>query len=236
MFEDFARFVAKNYASARKIVEVGVGHRIDVAIEVKSRLPNTEVVVTDKDESWIRLHKTPRVKAVVDDIDNPRLALYEGAALVYSLQPPLELVPSLVSLAGRVCADLLVVPVMDEQEAFHTGGWKKVTQLGRTLGWLLPHHHHGWLQEMDFFFKKVICPVVIFFGVDFDIVWNVPAVRSVVARTAVTGLGQIVEAYCNGWPTVCWDSLRHEYRSCPSPAEQCDLLGSLGLFICRGRT
>jgi uncharacterized protein len=138
MFEDFAEFVAENYSSAKKIVEVGVGHRIDVAIDVKNRLPNTEVVVTDQEESWIRNHRLLKVKAVIDDIVNPRLAVYAGAGLVYSIQPPVELVPSLVSLSSRIRADLFVVPIMDEQEAFQTHGWRKVTKMGRTVGWLLP--------------------------------------------------------------------------------------------------
>ncbi len=138
MFKDFAKFVAENYAGAGKIVEVGVGHRIDIAIDVKTRLPNTEVVVTDEDESRIRNHRIPNVKAVIDDIVNPRLAVYAGAGLVYSIRPPVELVPSLVSLSRRVGADLFVVPVMDEQEVFQTHGWRKVTKMGRTIGWLLP--------------------------------------------------------------------------------------------------
>lgn len=137
MFEDFSKFVAENYPDAKKIVEIGAGHRIDVAVDVKTRLPNTEVVVTDKDESWIRKHRTRKVKAVVDDVTNPKLPVYEGAGLVYSLQPPVELIPSLMSLSHRVGADLLVVPVMDEQEVFQGGGWRRVTRMGRTIGWLL---------------------------------------------------------------------------------------------------
>ena len=143
MFEEFAKFVAENYGSARKIVEVGVGHRIDVAIAVKMRLPHTEVVVTDRDESRIRTHRTRKVKAVVDDVVTPRIIVYEGAGLVYSIQPPVELIPSLVSLARRVGADLLVVPVMDEQEAFHGDAWSRVTREGRTVGWLLPARAPG---------------------------------------------------------------------------------------------
>jgi uncharacterized protein len=143
MFEDFAQFVAENYASAKKIVEVGVGHRIDVAINVKTRLPNAEVIVTDKNESWIRSHRSSKVKALVDDVVSPRLAVYEGAGLIYSLQPPVELVPSLVKLVEKIGADLLVVPVMDEQEVFHTIRWRRVTKLGKTLGWLLPIRGKG---------------------------------------------------------------------------------------------
>ncbi len=137
MFESFSEFVAEKYSHIRKIVEVGVGHRIDVAVQVKTRLPNAEVIVTDKDESWVRAHRTPKVKAVVDDVSRPRLNLYEGAELIYSLHPPVELLPGLESLAGRVGADLLVVPVSDEQEVFHGSRWRRITKNGRTLGWLL---------------------------------------------------------------------------------------------------
>jgi uncharacterized protein len=137
MFESFSDYIAENYSQTRKIVEVGVGHRIDVAIQVKTRLPNAEVVVTDIDESWVRAHRIPKVKAVVDDVSNPKLALYAGAELIYSLHPPVELVQSLVSLANLVGADLLLVPVTDEQEAFHSSQWRRVTKQGRTLAWLL---------------------------------------------------------------------------------------------------
>jgi len=137
MFEDFAKFVSENYPNTSKIVEVGVGHRINVAADLKKRLPNTELIVTDKDESWIRAHRTRNIRMVVDDAASPILAVYEGAGLIYSLHPPMELVESLVAISRKVGADLFVLPVMDEQEALLEGGWKKVTRLGRTLGWLL---------------------------------------------------------------------------------------------------
>src|SRR3989442_15403680 len=99
MFESFSDYVAENYSHTRKIVEVGVGHRMDVAIQVKTRLPNAEVVVTDNEESWVRAHRTPTVKAVDNAVSNANLAVSEGAELVYSRHPPVELVPSLVSMA-----------------------------------------------------------------------------------------------------------------------------------------
>ncbi len=137
MFEGLVSFVKENYRSSRKIVEVGVGHRIDVALMVKLSLPETEVIVTDKDESWVRSRKTKRVRAVADDVMFPSLPIYEGAGLIYSLHPPPEVVPALESLAGKVGADLIVVPVSDEQEAFHRGNWKRVVVEGRVVGWLL---------------------------------------------------------------------------------------------------
>ncbi len=140
MSEQVEYYIKENYGSARKIVEVGVGHRIDVAIGVKMLIPDAEVIVTDKDESWVRTRRTPRVRAVADDIMFPSIPIYEGAGLIYSLHPPLEMVPALERLAEQVGADLLVVPISDEQEAFQGGGWRKVVRKGRTVGWLLTKH------------------------------------------------------------------------------------------------
>ncbi len=137
MFEGLVRFIRENYRTARKIVEVGVGHRIDVAISVKMSVPDAEVIVTDKDEAWVRSRKTKRVRALADDVLFPRLPVYEGANLVYSLHPPMELVPALERVARMVGADLLVAPLSDEQEAFHREGWRRVVVEGRTVGWLM---------------------------------------------------------------------------------------------------
>ena len=139
MFEQLGKYIKDNYSKAGKIVEVGIGHRIDIAIEVKMHLPQAEVIVTDKDENWIRSRRTPKVRAIVDDVRFPSLPLYKGAGLIYSLQPPVELVPALVSLAEKTGADLLVAPVSDEQEAFQEKGWRKVSRQGRIVGWSLPH-------------------------------------------------------------------------------------------------
>jgi len=142
VFENFVRYIKENYSGARKIVEVGVGHRIDVALMVKLYIPNAEVIVTDKDEKWIRTRKTPKVRAVADDVAFPSMPVYEGAGLIYSLQPPLELVPSMIELAGKVSADLLIAPLRDEQEAFHRANWSKVVREGRTVGWVLVARHN----------------------------------------------------------------------------------------------
>lgn len=138
MFERLIRYIIQNYRNARKIVEVGVGHRIDIAIMVKMYLPDTEVTVTDKDESWVRTRRTKRVRAVADDVMFPSLPIYEGAALIYSLHPPPELVQPLESLAAKIQADLIIVPVSDEQETLQRGNWKRIVVEGHTSGWVLP--------------------------------------------------------------------------------------------------
>jgi len=135
MFDDLVEYVRENYSLASKIVELGVGSRIDVAERIKKHLPLTEILVTDKDEAWVRKHSTGQVRAVADDVMFPQTPIYQNASLFYSIHPPFEILAPMVDLAGSIGADLLVVPRSDEQEMFHDG-WKKLVRNGRTLGWL----------------------------------------------------------------------------------------------------
>ncbi len=137
MFDQLVQFISEKYPRAKKIVEVGVGHRIDIARKVKENLPFTEVLVTDKDEYWVHQHKTGQVRAVADDVMFPHLAIYGRPSLIYSIHPPVELLPSLEELSWKVGADLLVVPISDEQEAFQAEKWEKIIRTGRVVGWLL---------------------------------------------------------------------------------------------------
>jgi len=136
MFDELVEYVRENYSRASKIVELGVGSRIDVAEKIKKQLPLTEILVTDKDEAWVRTHTTGQVRAVADDVNFPQTPIYQNASLVYSIHPPFEIVEPMVRLAGSIGADLLVVPSSDEQEMFHRDGWRKLDRNGRTLGWL----------------------------------------------------------------------------------------------------
>src|SRR5207247_3142261 len=93
-----------------KSVQRGVGSQIDVAERIKKHLPLAEVLVMDNDEASVRRHVTSPVRAVADDVMSPQMPIYKDATLVYSIHPPLEIVGPMVELAGRVGADLLVVP------------------------------------------------------------------------------------------------------------------------------
>jgi len=135
MFDELVEYVRENYSRATKIVELGVGSRIDVAEKVKKHLPLTEILVTDKDEAWVRKHQTGQVRAVADDVAFPQTPIYQNASLFYSIHPPFEILAPMVDLAEKIGADLLVVPRSDEQEMFHEG-WRKLVRNGRTLGWL----------------------------------------------------------------------------------------------------
>ena len=61
LFEQLVDWIKQNYSGARKIIEIGVGHRMDVAERISQALPLAEVLVTDKDESWVRSQKPGRI-------------------------------------------------------------------------------------------------------------------------------------------------------------------------------
>ncbi|OLE85009.1 MAG: hypothetical protein AUF79_17070, partial [Crenarchaeota archaeon 13_1_20CM_2_51_8] len=130
-------WIKQNYSDARKIVEVGVGHRMDVAERISEALPRAEILVTDKDESWVRSRKSGRIRAIADDVMFPSLKLYQGASLVYSLHPPGEILPGLEKLANGVGADLLIVPISDERHDLPQDKWRELVVHGRIVGWLL---------------------------------------------------------------------------------------------------
>src|SRR5207247_11193943 len=116
MFDDLVEYVRENYSRASKIVELGVGSRIDVAEKIKKQIPLAEVLVTDKDEAWVRKHSTGQVRAVADDVMFPQTWIYENASLVYSIHPPFAIVEPMVALGGRRVADLILVQVWGSQE------------------------------------------------------------------------------------------------------------------------
>ena len=76
-----AHYIAEKFHS-KKIVEVGVGHVPDVAVEVKRLSPSSEVVVTDVREQ-VRLPEP--ITFVRDDATKPDLRIYRGALLIYAI-------------------------------------------------------------------------------------------------------------------------------------------------------
>jgi len=140
LFEQLVDWVKQNYSDAKKIIEIGVGHRIDVAEQISKALPKTEILVTDTNELWLRSRKPDRIRAVADDVMFPSLNLYEGASLIYSLHPPGEIVQAMEKLANGIGADLLIVPISDERHDLPQDSWRELVIGGRILGWLLNKH------------------------------------------------------------------------------------------------
>ncbi len=98
-----AEYIARNYKG--KVVEVGVGHYFEVAkILAKNGL---DVYTTD-----IKDVKTPKeVRYFIDDIRLPRIKIYEGASLIYSIRPPPELFESIRAVSQKVSADCIIKPL-----------------------------------------------------------------------------------------------------------------------------
>ncbi len=103
--DDLAAFIAGNYSG--RVVEVGVGYAADVALGLRAR--GLDVVLTDKEEQLLG-----GLLVEKDDIFSPRLELYQGASLLYSIRPPLEIQLAMGLLAAKIGADVLVRPLMDE--------------------------------------------------------------------------------------------------------------------------
>ncbi|MEM1657554.1 MAG: UPF0146 family protein [Candidatus Jordarchaeales archaeon] len=96
------------YRNARKIVEVGVGRKYEVAARLASNL-TAELILTDLNPNFfvgVRLGRN--VKMIVDDIFNPDWKLYEGADLIYAIRPNPEVQNQILEVASRVGADVLL--------------------------------------------------------------------------------------------------------------------------------
>lgn len=117
-FRAIAGYIAENYPSAGKIVEVGVGRMPEVAMELQGLLPACEMIVTDV----IKQSTLPeRIKFICDDITKPNFHIYEGAALIYAIRPPPELQPYLLEVAQVAGADLLIKPLAAESMPLQGG-------------------------------------------------------------------------------------------------------------------
>lgn len=78
----------------------------DVALLLGQHLT---VVATDKEE-----HSLEGLAVTKDDIFSPRMEIYEGASLLYSIRPPTEIQIAMGRLAAEIGADVLIRPLNDE--------------------------------------------------------------------------------------------------------------------------
>lgn len=107
-----AVYIAKNYESASKIVEACVGETTAPAAELKRLLPNSKLLIVDLK----RPSSVPdEIEFLKDDVTNPDLSIYKGADLIYSLRAPFELYESLLDIARKTGADLILKSVTDEE-------------------------------------------------------------------------------------------------------------------------
>lgn len=95
-----ADFIAQRY---KKVAEIGIGNNVAIAELLKSK--GISVIATD-----VRKVKTS-VEFYIDDVLNPRLEVYKGVELIYSIRPPPELFPAIRRLSKLVCADCIIKPL-----------------------------------------------------------------------------------------------------------------------------
>jgi uncharacterized UPF0146 family protein len=100
---DLADFILTGYKG--RVVEVGIGSMADVAV----RLHSLDVIATDKED---RIIGGLAVKK--DDIFSPKKEIYEGASLIYSIRPSVEMQLAIGRVALEVGADVLIRPLCDE--------------------------------------------------------------------------------------------------------------------------
>jgi uncharacterized UPF0146 family protein len=91
----------------KRVAEIGIGNFTDVAILLKDR--GVEVIATD-----IKYINCKGLRVIVDDLLKPDLMVYKGVQLLYSLRPPVELVPYIKKLAKDIFSDLIIKPLSSD--------------------------------------------------------------------------------------------------------------------------
>ncbi|WP_405283257.1 UPF0146 family protein [Methanobrevibacter sp.] len=106
MWNDFGDYILAEAGTDNvRIAEIGVG-KFDMIANMLSERENITLIKTDilpKDSTVIK-----------DDITNPNIDLYRNTDIIYSIRPPSELQPYLVSLALEVDSQLIIKPLTNE--------------------------------------------------------------------------------------------------------------------------
>jgi uncharacterized UPF0146 family protein len=118
-------YIASHYTRA---IEIGIGRNVVAAKIVSSN--GALIRCTDVKALGISgdLHFSQ------DDIFSPDNSLYNGAEVIYSIRPAVEMIPPLIELAGRINADLIVYHL--GFETYEHGG--EIINCG-----VLLHKYHG---------------------------------------------------------------------------------------------
>ncbi len=111
--EIIAEFI-KNFAeenNCKKIAEVGIGFKFDVAIELNNHF---NLMVVDINEKAVKKAKLLGLNAYKDDLFNPNINLYKDVDLIYSIRPPRDLQPYILELSEKINANLIIRPLLNE--------------------------------------------------------------------------------------------------------------------------
>jgi len=133
--EDIVNFILSICPSPKKIVEVGVGRLPDVALKIRERVPDVEIVVVDADASVIDelKRRTTGIKVLRDDILRPKMEIYRDASLIYSIRPPPDMLPHLKRVSLEVHAPLVIRPLSSDISEFVVDKELKVVRHGKAI-------------------------------------------------------------------------------------------------------
>jgi len=105
--EEFAYFIAEN-SPGRKALEVGVGFQLSVALKLREL--GYEVTVIDWNEKAVENARKAGLRAIKDDVFNPRLEIYEGTDVIYSVRPTPEIVEPILRLGRTLRKPVYILP------------------------------------------------------------------------------------------------------------------------------
>lgn len=121
MWKDLAVYIIRCSGPGTRVVEVGAGRFLYVSDYIRKH-SKVDLVLTDI--------KPSHGGIVRDDITAPRMELYMGAAVIYSIRPPAEIHSSLMRVADAVGARLIIKPLTGEDIV--TERKMKLVNYGRT--------------------------------------------------------------------------------------------------------
>lgn len=107
VLEKFAHFIAEN-SPGGKAVEVGVGFQLSVALKLREL--GYDVTVVDWNEKAVENARKAGLKAIRDDVFNPRLGIYRDADVIYSIRPTPEIVKPILRLGRTLNKPVYILP------------------------------------------------------------------------------------------------------------------------------
>ncbi|WP_457741695.1 UPF0146 family protein [Thermococcus sp.] len=108
MIEYLAEFISKNFPPG-KVIELGIGFQTKVALKLKELGYN--VLAIDWNEEAVENARRLGIKAVRDDLFNPRRELYRDAVVLYAVRPTPEIMGAILKLSEETRVPLVVLPL-----------------------------------------------------------------------------------------------------------------------------
>ncbi|WP_457612906.1 UPF0146 family protein [Methanocaldococcus sp.] len=95
----------------KNIVEVGIGFNFEIA---KRLMRYFNVTVVDVNDNAVGKARSLGLDSRKDDIFNPNIDIYKNVGLIYAIRPPRDLQYSLLNLAEKIGADVIIRPLLNE--------------------------------------------------------------------------------------------------------------------------